>query len=199
MKSPRARTLSRQAAATATTFPCARAHLRLHTPLESCVDLLAAVPSDGFVPNSAAALLPSPAGTPPAPRHALLSVRPRFLGAPAPPRGGQAGVATRRGRPRARAAGVPRGANDRRTGQGAEEQGARRGHRRVDVLGDAAPGVRAAVGLVRVPQRHAGHRRRRPVLRLQRRWDAVTTEAAVALARISLPMLPPALRGSLQV
>jgi hypothetical protein len=41
-----------------------------------------------------------------------------------------------------------------------------------------------------VPQRHAGHRRRRPVLRLQRRRDAVTTTeaAAVALACMLQPI-----------
>lgn len=37
------------------------------------------------------------------------------------------------------------------------------------VLGDAAPWVRAAFGIVGVPQRHAGRRRRRGVLRVRRR------------------------------
>jgi hypothetical protein len=119
--------------------------------------LLVVLSDGGVVPS--AALLPSPAGS--LPRHAL---RTRFLGAPAP-RGGAGGVATRRGR-RARAAGVPRAANKGPDQGSKEEQAAWRWHRRVDLLSDAAPGVRAAVGLVRLPQRHAGQRRRPPILRL---------------------------------
>lgn len=52
---------------------------------------------------------------------------------------------------------------------GARPGRGRRRHRRVGVLGDAAPWVRTAVGIVGVPQRHAGRRRRRGVLRV-RRW-----------------------------
>ena len=48
------------------------------------------------------------------------------------------------------------------------------------VLGDAAPGVRAAVGFVGVPQRHAIRRRLRPVLHMRRRLREPVTTAVAA-------------------